>query len=151
MANNYTDTSFIVLLPNKAVQTQILNMLEDLSSLMEEDPAPTHWPINEVTSLHVDLELEDYCYCGFNCEAANEHDLWVYGDESVNVDQIASFFEWVMYKFQLPEPIAFMWADYCSKPRLGEQGGGACFITQDGTRWMSTYGWLEKQKAEFHQ
>ena len=151
MANNYTETSFIVTMRDTKEQQGVLDMLSDLEQLAcsdpESGPFEFTWPSQAVKDLAFDMDVGDYGV-GFECDADGDNGLWIHGTESVNVEQVAVFFSWVLRHFNLSGNISFMWADYCSKPRLGEQGGGACFITAEETKWMSTYQWVREQELQ---
>jgi hypothetical protein len=43
------------------------------------------------------------------------------------------------------------YATTCSKPRVGEFGGGAVFVTADAISWQNAYGFIEEQRAAFQQ
>ena len=148
MANNYTETSFIITMRDNKEQQAVLDLLADLELMHCGDPDHENTcPDRLVHDLYADLEVDDYGI-GFQAEADGDTNIWFHGEESVNVDQLAKFLGFLVRHFDM-KPVSFMWADYCSKPRLGEQGGGAVFITQEETKWMSTYQWVTDQEAEY--
>jgi hypothetical protein len=45
--------------------------------------------------------------------------------------------------------VAFTWADTCSKPRPGEFGGGAAFVSAKGIDIMTTFDTIIKMKRQW--
>ena len=43
------------------------------------------------------------------------------------------------------------YATTCSKPRLGEFGGGAVFVTADNIRWNNSYDFVAEQRNAFER
>ncbi len=41
------------------------------------------------------------------------------------------------------------WATTCSKPRAGEFGGGAVFVTASDIKWNDSYDFVEQQAEAF--
>jgi len=75
--------------------------------------------------------------------------LWVYSDDSGNVEQIAT----LMHEFlKARQPDGCFHLSYslsCSRPRVGEFGGGAFFATAEGIEWMETYSWIDSRRRAF--
>jgi len=148
MANNYTETSFVIEMQNKDEQEEVMQIISDLSELSEEgSDADLKNSNQEVLDLASIMELDEFGL-GFSAEPDGEKGIWFCGEESVNVEQLAEFIFYIVKKFKT-RPASFMWADYCSKPRLDEQGGGAVFITQEEVKWMSTYSWVVQMENEY--
>ena len=73
-----------------------------------------------------------------------------FAEESGNLDDVASLVQEYLQKFDLARCWAIAEAHGCSKPRAGEFGGAACFVTADGIRWMSTSGWVHVQATAWN-
>ena len=52
-------------------------------------------------------------------------------------------------KFRPDQCWSLTYATTCSKPRLGEFGGGAVFVTADSICWNSSYDFVEEQRMAF--
>lgn len=72
-----------------------------------------------------------------------------YAVEHGNVCHLAHLVQKFLREFH-PEDAWFVtWAESCSKPRIGEFGGGAAFVTADEVRWMSAHQFIDEQLAAF--
>jgi hypothetical protein len=67
-----------------------------------------------------------------------EHYLWMYSEEVGNIDHVASFAAAFLKKFDPGYSFFFAWAEICSKPRIGEFGGGAMIVSADGEKYLDT-------------
>jgi hypothetical protein len=76
-------------------------------------------------------------------------ELVMYSEESGNVESVVGLVQRMMRKFPAIRPWGMEWAYTCSKPRVGEFGGGAVFVTRKGTKWHSTSAWL-RPRVEGH-
>jgi hypothetical protein len=52
-------------------------------------------------------------------------------------------------KFRPDQCWSLTYATTCSKPRAGEFGGGAVFVTADEIKWQNAYDFIEDQRAAF--
>ena len=64
--------------------------------------------------------------------------IWIYSEESSNLDHVAAFVRGFLLKFDPTRCFQLQWANICSKPRVGEFGGGAMLITATDTIRMTT-------------
>ena len=55
--------------------------------------------------------------------------LWVYADEGGDLDRVAHLVQKFLRQFRPLESWSLTYATTCSKLRLGEFSGGACFVT----------------------
>ncbi len=76
--------------------------------------------------------------------------MWItaYGDDGGSLDAVANFLQKFLKKFRADEIVTITWADTCSKPRIGEFGGGAVVITAKTQKWMTTYDWAHQTVQE---
>lgn len=79
--------------------------------------------------------------------ADGDHHIWLHRDESYDPDEIANIVQKFLKQFRPTDCFCLTWAEYCSKPCIGEFGGGALFVTADDIKSYSTYEWVEKVKA----
>lgn len=125
MANNYTQTSFLVKCSKEEAQ-----MLLDIVEKEEE-------------------RLEEEQECDFGAQIKIDPDgIWITEEEFINVEAVAEALSSWVQRLKWTLPISFTWADTCSKPRLDEFGGGAVVIWPDGRiEWMTTGRWVSQTIA----
>lgn len=131
MANNYTQTSFIIPLTLEQIE-YALNLCQRLENSDEED--------DELR----EKILEETEFLGFNYTKSPDG-LWIYHEDSAYIGNIIGVITHLVDTFKLP-PIGFEYSYTCDKPRCDEFGGGAVWISQNETREMSTYSWLVNQQ-----
>lgn len=73
--------------------------------------------------------------------------LWVHIDESGDLELLAAILAYAMdHMPEVEDRQGFQWAETCSKPRIDEFGGGACFIRRGhDVAWLHTSSWLAGQ------
>jgi hypothetical protein len=136
MANNYTQFS------------------EEISNLTQEEKdwivSVLEVPINDTQE---SFYLKDWEGPGFewsfedkrHIEPSHTYNtLWIYTEESGNIDNVAEFIQAFIKKFRPSYIFTISWADTCSKPRIHEFGGGAAVIDANHIRCMNTDTWLKK-------
>ena len=102
----------------------------------------------------IDQENDDsFCStlpeCEFQIDRDGSRYVWIHGDTGgSDLEVLAELLQDFLRKFRPDQPIAFSWADTCSKPRLDSFGGGAVFITKEDILWMSTWSWIAEQRKE---
>lgn len=79
----------------------------------------------------------------------DEKSIWFKGEEAINIDLCVELVQTFLQKFRPNYCFAITWADFCSKLRLNEFGGGAAFVTAKGYKCMTTYEWVEEQEQKF--
>lgn len=72
---------------------------------------------------------DDGPYCNY-VHHPKEHALWVYTDESGNVDGLANLVARFQTRFSIPTPWILEWANTCSRPVLDSFSGGAIAVYQ---------------------
>ena len=65
--------------------------------------------------------------------------LWLYADESGAGDRVAHLVQKFLKEFRPDGCWSLTWAVSCSKPRVGEFGGGAVFVTAEEIGWQDAY------------
>ena len=65
--------------------------------------------------------------------------LWLYADESGAVDRVAHLVQKFLKAHRPDESWSLTWAVSCSKPRVGEFGGGAVFVTAEEISWQDAH------------
>ncbi len=89
------------------------------------------------------LEDELFDVCSTDRGRDKRH-LYLFSDENVDLELLADGLSRYQVKYlDISEYIKVQWAETCSKPRVGEFGGGA-FICHNGlVNWMTTSEWVE--------
>jgi len=74
---------------------------------------------------------------GYVCESKwlDNEGLWLYSEETFDAETLAKHIQGMLKEFCMSGIIAIEWAEYCSKPLIGEFGGGWMVLTKD--RYLS--------------
>ena len=75
----------------------------------------------------------------------------MYADESGNADHVALFMQEYLKRFNPEGAFSITYSATCSKPRLGEFGGGAAFVTAEKIEWIDSHDWVQKMSAKFKE
>jgi hypothetical protein len=106
----------------------------------------------------VDLDAYDAaeCWPSFSWEIEERAGdtnpmLWVHIDESGYIEEVVNLVTQYFKTFKKRDACwSITWADFCSKPRVGEFGGGAAFVTIKGVNWSNTYDWVDRQRKRWY-
>jgi len=73
-------------------------------------------------------------------------ELWFtdYQCEHVDIEALAEFICGILEHFDIDEPVAFEYANTCSKPRLDAYGGGAIICHKTGAKYCNSYDFIRK-------
>lgn len=117
MANNYTETSAFLDIPEDK-RERAEAVLAEARKLVEDD----------------DPDMPGWCECETELEKSG---IWFYSYESVNPDHAEVIARHVIETLEIDEPFYMAWSHTCSKPRIDEFGGGA-FVVMRGepTFWV---------------
>ena len=93
---------------------------------------------------------------GFEYAFHDDHDeggwgrhLWFYTEGWGDTSNVAWLVHKFLKKFRPDQCWSLTYATTCSKPRVGEFGGGAMFVTADEIKWQNAYEFIEDQRAAF--
>ncbi|MGA2620117.1 MAG: hypothetical protein ABSF26_21070 [Thermoguttaceae bacterium] len=75
--------------------------------------------------------------------------LWVHAGEWGYLDGLAHLVQKFLKRFRPDQCWSLTYATTCSKPRVGEFGGGAVFVTADTIRWQNAYDFVAYQRETF--
>lgn len=127
MANNYCQFSFFMTCPSMDTRDAVVEWLEQLGEQRYE-------------------ANEDPLYF---CWAKDKYrDIWIYTEESGSPDDVVSTLRTAMDKLNFSVFVGFEWADTCSKPRIGEFGGGCAAFTKDTESWWNSSSQLDQFKQD---
>jgi len=73
-----------------------------------------------------------------------ESELWIYATEDCDLGILADIISAFLRKFRPKEVFTLTWAEVCSKPRLGEFGGGWMYVTANKTIFGDTWSEVDK-------
>jgi hypothetical protein len=93
------------------------------------------------------IDVDDWP--GFAWEIDFKGELWLYAEEYGNVSHAGEFIRAFLARFRPADCWELTWAETCSKPRVGEFGGGALFITARSVRAISAVDWILKHRKAF--
>lgn len=105
------------------------------------------WLMQEIA---VAVEFDDgerVAACEFE---ADGKDVWVYSEDQGDLDALMDVVAAFQMRFNITEPWTLTWAGTCSKPLIGNFGGGGVVVYKGKTHWMNTWDWCtaEVQRLE---
>lgn len=130
MANNYRQFSFALKLKSKK-EVEWFKKRLDKARESEDDYGDMH-----------DFDAVVY---PTSPEDKNEPHVWFTDTgEYGNIDHIVIIVQEYLAKFNPKGYFLMTWADYCSKHRLDEFGGGFCIVMANRTAWSDEHKVVEK-------
>ena len=85
---------------------------------------------------------------GFEWEIIDESGkraLWLFAEESGDPHAVGRFVQAFLQRFRPNGSFSLTYAAYCEKPRLGEFGGGAIFVTATSTESFDSHEWVAER------
>lgn len=167
MADNYLEFSEVIpRLSNAEVdwlrrQLQVVHVFGDRE--YAEDDLPDHlkgedadWVGCRAYRDMADYDPDDGDGAGFEYEFHEGHEptewgrhLWLHAIECTELDRLAHLIRKFLMEFRPNDVWSLTYATYCSKPRVGEFGGGALFVTAADVKWNNAYNFVEEQAKVF--
>ena len=95
-----------------------------------------------------DDEYTDFEF-SFDKNDDGSRDLWLYATESGSPEQVAFLVQQFLRRFRPEQCWSLTYAETCSKPRIGEFGGGAVFVTAGHVDFANARDFIEEQRARF--
>ena len=144
MSNNYTHVSTLIYWPPDAIDFA-LSIYQTLIDMTAENPVDAAEPGYEAG-----IEIfTNYDGISGNMEKQPGHQgeptLWISDDGGcVSLEVIADIISATMKQYDDLPLVAIEWANTCSRPRVGEFGGGAVLIHNREQFWMNTGDWLSQ-------
>jgi hypothetical protein len=128
--------------PEDAVPAELADREPDWSGvrfLRDKDDYDPAWDcLDFYYAFHDDREVDGW----------GRH-LWVYSEEHGNADNVAWLVQKFLKQFRPDQCWSLTYANTCSKPRAGEFGGGAIFVTADETKWQNSYDFVDQERQAF--
>ena len=75
--------------------------------------------------------------------------LWIYSQDRACLDRVAHFVQKFLRTFRPGDCWSLTYSVTCSKPRVGEFGGGALFVTASDVKWLGAWCLAEDEEKEF--
>lgn len=75
--------------------------------------------------------------------------LWIYAEEGGVLTRVAHLVQEFLKTFRPKECWSVTYSETCSKPRVGEFGGGAIFVTASEIKWQSSYQFIDNERRAF--
>lgn len=161
MANNYLQFSEIIARLSQPEEAWLKEQLESICVYGEEeypkDAVPVELADREPDWSGVrflrDKEDHDPCWDSLGFEYRFHDDpgeggwgrhLWLYAEECGNPDNAAHLVQKFLKQFRPDQWWSITYATTCSKPRAGEFGGGAIFVTADKIAWQNAYDFVAR-------
>ena len=166
MANHYLQFSEVLPHLTNEEERWLRHQLEIVSVIGDKEyvkadvsdnlnPADAEWEgcrvYRDMDGYDPDLgECAGFSY-SFDDDAPNNwgRHLWLYTKEWGCVDRVAHLIQKFLRKFRPDQCWSLTDATTCSKPKVGEFGGGAVFVTADETKWDNAFEFVEKERAVF--
>lgn len=140
MANNYILFSEEITDLTAKEKEWLLKVLKNMDDVCDDSPddesaeACVKWILGELDEASVDL---DY-WPDFSWQMENSS-LWIYSEEGGNLNNVATLAQAFLKRFRPNRYWSFEYAYTCSKPRIGEFGGGGAFITAKEIKWLEPW------------
>jgi len=160
MANNYLEFSEVItgLTPEEAAWLQRQTDWEQLQVVVNDlyDKFPGGEIPDEEMARHdlvlLPAALVDDASARFGAEL-DEEDMhfWIHSGDGGDPEAVAELIHAFLRRFRPDQWWALSWAEYCDKPRVGEFGGGAVFITADRAAWFNTLDHLTAEAVKFEK
>jgi hypothetical protein len=160
MANHYTQFSQSLLVKGPAEEQWLREQLApvyltqskqlfpvETEQLKESGETYEEFPRFQAEALQRGVTKCSLDFVGFSWEIQKDDSgtrLWVYAEESGDVEQVAYFVQLFLKQFAADGWWTLTWANTCSRPLIRQFSGGALLVTageislRDSTRWLET-------------
>jgi hypothetical protein len=167
MADNYLEFSEVIPKLTTEEEAWLKNQLETVCVFDGEEYPDDRLPENR-SSEEADWvgcralrDMADYdpnngADAGFQYEFHDSDDadlgryLWLYSCDWGFVDNVAHLVRKFLGQFRPADCWSMTWSTTCSKPRLGEFGGGGVFVTAEQVLWQNAWEFIEQRRATFN-
>lgn len=157
MANNYLQFSEVLTLKNPKEAEWVKRRLGLFKRVGESDDPESHPEYSDYEKMvkqyvnHGDDPVIEFDWNIEQRRADGRFLLYIFSEESGNIDQAAIFVQEFLLNFTPDKCFYISWAETCSRPRAGEFGGGAAFITAKKIQWMNIADWCDDKRKKFEK
>ena len=164
MANHYTQFSESLKVKNSAEERWLREQLarvylteskklfpEETPQLKESGETYEEMPRFQAEALQRGVTNCSLDFVGFSWDIQKDDggtSLWIYAEESGDVEQVAYFVQLFLRKFALDGWWTLTWANTCSRMLVGQFSGGAVLVTARETYFNDSIRWLESKQSE---
>jgi len=168
MADNYTEFSEVIPKLNEKEEAWLKEQVEIVYVFGEEEYTDATLP-KDRSSDEADWvgcrafrDVKDYdCSAGADagfqyefCDSGEFEDygrhLWLYAQDWGYVDNVVHLVQEFLKAFRPDDCWSLTWSTTCSKPKVGEFGGGAVFVTAERVEHQDTWAFVEEQREAFN-
>ena len=166
MADNYLQFSEVIAKLTEPEEAWLKDQLESIRVFGEkeypEDAVPADLADKEADWSGVrflrDKPDHDAEWDALGVEYAFHHDedkggwgrhLWLHTEDWGDVSNVVWLVQKFLKTFRPDQCWSLSYSTTCSRPRVGEFGGGAVFVTADTIRWQNAYEFIEEQRTAF--
>ncbi len=162
MADNYVEFSEVIPQLTDEEQAWLAGQLQTVALIDGQEYAVDQQPVNlaEATwrgprflsqATHFD-DCDDgpgfqFRFCPNEAGSPWGRHLWLFSDEYGDLDQVAELVQQFLRRFRPSQSWAMCYAATCSKPRVGEFGGGAVIITAKRIVWHDAQAIAEREQS----
>ena len=164
MANNYLEFSEVLPHLTDEEQRWLEHQLETVCVFDGREYAENEVPDDldpdnaEWRGCRVYRDLDDYD-ADFGEDAGSQYEfrdepgdrgrhLWLYAEETACVERVAHLVRRFLAAFRPRQCWSLTYAATCSKPRVGEFGGGGVFVSADDVFWCDAHQFVEQHLAK---
>jgi hypothetical protein len=144
MANNYQCFSEVVSDLTPAEEEWILKQLDEEAMDDPERRGQLAWKPEDGIEFEFQIREEHDAK-----DDSSRRSLWIYSEDHGNPYNAAEFVRAFLKKFRLDDSWGVCYCYFSDKPRVGEFGGGAIFVTADAIEHSNAHDWLEAQRTAF--
>ena len=77
--------------------------------------------------------------------------MWVHAGEYADLERLAHLIRKLLKTFRPNDVWSLTYAAYCSKPHVGEFGGGGFIVTATQIKWNNAHNFVEEEAKTFHE
>lgn len=124
----------------------------EITKLTDKELAWWHNEVVRVAALDseaYDLAYENGEICQDFSVDDTKREVWFCAEESGNVEAVANVVQRFLKELQPHGCFGLEYAFTCSRPIIGEFGGGAIFVTATTNCWMNTGQWVARNADRF--
>ena len=112
--------------------------------LVLNSDAEVEWVKDQLTQA-----VPDYPKFQWEVQCGAQQHLWVYSEDRGDPEEAANFIQQFLRKFAPDNCFTLSWSESCNKPAVGEDGGGAFFVTAERIDCVNASDWLVEKLSEF--
>ena len=139
MADNYLRFSAILPALSSKEQSWVRRLLAESASR------------KDLARAGIDVDaIDPEMWPGFSWEIEQPSgELWLYSQDCCDPQHVGQFVRAFLARFRPRECWGLTWAETCSRPIVGEFGGGGIFVTAREIQTFNVHEWLRQRQKAF--